>query len=195
MTTTTKKNHGAVKGSVAAAAGVAVLLGGAGTFALWNQSGDIGISGTGTGKLTATFDEMAWQDVTPNGVAAHDVDPEAFSMVPGDVLEGTAEIAYTVTGENIRVTPELTGVDGTTKSFLENGDLTVTTSLLDTDGTPVAELVDGDAGTLTAKVTIAYASDAGNGTANGDMNQTITLDGIAFVLQQQAPANRAPATP
>lgn len=194
MTTTTKKNHGAVKGTVAAAAGIAVLLGGAGTFALWNQSGDIGISGTGTGQLTADFGAMEWQDVTPNGVAAHDVDPEAFRMVPGDVLEGTATIDYAVTGENILVKPELTGVDGATQSFLDSGKLTVTTALLD-GSTPVTELVDGDTGTLTAKVTIAYAADASNGTSDADMNQTVDLDGIEFVLQQQAPANRAPAAP
>jgi len=186
-TTTTKK--GAVKGTVAAAAGVAVLLGGMGTFALWNQSGAIGTTGTSTGHLTATFGTMTWQDVTPGGVAAHAVTPATFNMVPGDVLEGTATITYSVEGENIVVKPELTGANGAQLKFLSDEALTVTTTLTGPTG-PVNVLHDGDAGTMTAKVTIAYDQAGVNGTNNANMDQTIDLSAVKFALQQQAPENR-----
>jgi alternate signal-mediated exported protein len=190
MTTKTTKK-GAVKGTVAAAAGVAVLLGGMGTFALWNQSGEIGTTGTNTGHLTASFGTMQWQDVTPDGVAAHTVDPTTFNMVPGDVLEGTATITYSVKGENIVVKPELTGANGATLEFLSDKALTVTTTLAGQNGA-ISTLHDGDSGTMTAKVTIAYDKTGVNGTNDANMDQTINLSAVELVLQQQAPTNLAP---
>ncbi len=182
---TTKK--GAVKGTVAAAAGVAVLLGGMGTFALWNQSGDIGTTGTGTGHLTATFQPMTWQDETPGG-SAHVVVPADFKMVPGDKLVGTAEVEVSVLGDNIVVKPALTGAEGDTLTFLTDSKLTVTTTLENTDGTAVTELDAGDY-TLDAKVTIDYAEAGTNGVANANMDETIDLESVQFVLQQDTPVN------
>jgi alternate signal-mediated exported protein len=185
---TTNSKKSTVKGTVAVAAGIAVLLGGAGTFALWNQSGSIGTSGTQTGELEASFDAMTWKDVTPNGTA-HGVDPTTFHMVPGDVLEGTTEVDYRVDGDNIVVEPEVAHADGGALTFLSDDALTVTTSLEDSGGTPVATLHDGDSGTLTAKVTIAYDEDGANGTGDVNMVQDIDLQDVSLVLQQQAPQN------
>src|SRR5690349_20207752 len=101
-TNTTNNKKGALKGSVAAAAGIAVLLGGMGTFALWNVNGAIGTASTSTGNLDATFGTVAWEDVTPgadNAIA----DITAFRMVPGDVVEGTVDVEVTYQGENLLV--------------------------------------------------------------------------------------------
>jgi len=194
---TTKKS--AVKGTVAAAAGVAVLLGGMGTFALWNQSGSIGTTGTGTGHLTATFgDEVDWKDVTPGGDGTQAVDPDTFKMVPGDVLEGTTTVVYDVEGENIVVKPELQNASGVsmtdTLTYLSDSALTVKTTLVNEEDTTVDTLKDGDNGTLTAKVTIKYDQSGVNGDDNANMNFTdMDLTGYKFVLQQQTPADQAPA--
>jgi len=197
MTTKTTKK-GAVKGTVAAAAGVAVLLGGMGTFALWNQSGSIGVAEqVQTGHLTATFpDSMTWKDVTPGGDPAHEVDVAAFRMVPGDVLEGTATVEYSVEGENITVTPTVTGANGSAATWLTDNKLTVTTTLVDAGGNPVTSanvLKDGAEGTWTAKVTIAYDQSGANGVGNANMGATIDLDDVTVALNQNTPANIDPS--
>ncbi|MGW6226276.1 alternate-type signal peptide domain-containing protein [Cellulosimicrobium cellulans] len=179
MTTTTKKNHGAVKGTVAAAAGVAVLLGGAGTFALWNQSGAISGAATETGTLTADFSgTTSWQDVTP-GAGNAIADIAAFRMVPGDILEGTTTVEVTATGENLLVDATL---DSTTANLPEGVDATVLLS----DGTAsgeTLELTGSNAGTvydLTATVTLSF--DEGSEASQG---ATVDLTKVNVDLQQR----------
>lgn len=186
-TTRTTSHQGAVKGAVAAAAGVAVLLGGAGTFALWNASGAIGTTGTQAGSLTADFGtEVDWKDMTA-GVEQVDVDPATFHMVPGDVLVGTTSVEVTAVGENLVVTPEITGADGNVRTFLDDDALTVTTGLVGSDGAPVTEIGAGTH-TLTASVTIAYDPAGGN----VGMGTDVDLNDIEFLLQQDTPRNVLP---
>jgi alternate signal-mediated exported protein len=177
MTTTTKKNHGAVKGSVAAAAGVAVLLGGAGTFALWNANGAIGTTGTETGSLTAEFgDTTSWQDVT-TGAANPIADIAAFRMVPGDTVVGTTTVDVTATGENLLVDATL---DAEAADLPEG----VTATVVLTDGgTEVTSLQGSNAGetyNLSAAVTLTFAADAA-----GSMTEPIDLTKVTIDLQQR----------
>jgi alternate signal-mediated exported protein len=185
MTTTTKKNHGAVKGSVAAAAGVAVLLGGAGTFALWNQSGAIGGDGTATGRLTATIGQAAWVDDTPGTHKGHAIDAITdFRLVPGDVLTGTVPVSVTAEGENILVEAAVTyGAD-----FTLPDDVTAEVQLLD-GTTPVTTITDTGSTprTLNAIVTITF-----DGDASDSMTEDVDLSQIEVALQQQAAENQLP---
>ncbi|MFC8731425.1 alternate-type signal peptide domain-containing protein [Luteimicrobium sp. NPDC057192] len=195
MTTKTTKKS-AVKGTVAAAAGVAVLLGGMGTFALWNQSGDIGTGSTGTGHLTAEFpSEMTWQDKTDGAV--HDIaNIGSFKMVPGDVLVGTYDIPVSLQGENLSVTGTL---DIPSTGMPDGVDATVT--LTDGTASPTDTLVltgsnDGEDYTITAEVTLTFDEDTDNQGAPspaGSMDQTVDLSTIKVALQQNEPANIVPA--
>ncbi|MBM7818586.1 alternate signal-mediated exported protein [Cellulosimicrobium cellulans] len=185
MTTTTKKNHGAVKGSVAAAAGVAVLLGGAGTFALWNQSGAIGGTGTAVGQLEATFGSATWVDDTPGANKGHTIDAITdFRLVPGDVLTGTVPVSVTAEGENILVDAAVTYGD----SFTLPEDVTADVQLLD-GTTPVTTITDTGSTprTLSAVVTITFDE-----TAGGSMTEAVDLSQIDVSLQQKAADNQLP---
>lgn len=180
MTTTTKKNHGAVKGTVAAAAGVAVLLGGAGTFALWNQSGAIGTAATETGSLTAEFGAMAWQDTT-TGAGNPIAKIEDFRMVPGDTVVGTSTIDVTATGENLLVDAALDTAD----NALPSG---VTATVVLSDGSTTGETLeltgsnDGAEHQLTATVTLTFAA---NAEGDATMTQPIDLTNMSIDLQQR----------
>lgn len=178
MTTTTKKNHGAIKGSVAAAAGIAVLLGGAGTFALWNQSGSIGTVGTETGELTAEFSgATAWEDVTP-GAAGAITDITAFRMVPGDTVVGTTTVEVTATGENLLVDATL----DTSATTLPEG-VSADVVLTDADDAEVTTLQGSNDGTtynLTAEVTLTFDADAA-----ASMAEPIDLSNVKIDLQQR----------
>lgn len=175
-TTTTK---GAVKGTVAAAAGVAVLLGGAGTFALWNAEGAIGTASTATGSLTATFGDTVWTDDTPGAENAIP-DIGTFVMVPGDVVVGTADVDVTAVGENLRIDTGLDYADGTLPD-----DVDVSVVLTDGADAEVTRLSGSNAGTthdLTATVTLRFDE-----SATGSMSQEVNLNAIAIDLQQVAP--------
>lgn len=176
MRTDDRRSHNALKGTVAAAAGIAVLLGGAGTFALWNQQGAIGTGSTGTGALTAEFGETTWQDTT-SGASNAVPDVTQFRMVPGDTLVGTASVTVTATGENLLVDTGLEYDHGTLPD-----DVTAEVRLTDSGGQEVTQLEGSNAGTthdLTATVTLTFDDEA-----SASMTQPIDLSAIKLNLQQ-----------
>ncbi|MFB9956300.1 alternate-type signal peptide domain-containing protein [Cellulomonas denverensis] len=173
----TTSRHSALKGTVAATAGIAVLLAGAGTFALWNQQGAIGSGSTGTGALTAEFDpQTRWRDAT-DGAGNPIEDITAFRMVPGDTLVGTTGVSVTATGENLLVDTGLHYAEGALQA-----DVTAEVTLTDGEGEPVTRLEGSNTGTrheLTATITLAFDADAA-----ASMSEPIDLSAISVDLRQ-----------
>ncbi|MCL2514601.1 MAG: alternate-type signal peptide domain-containing protein, partial [Microbacteriaceae bacterium] len=128
------------KGAVAGAAGVALLLGGAGTFALWNTDMPIGDS------QTITAGTLAWANPGTgtwllNGQA---VDPSTALLVPGDVLTYTVTGAtYTATGDYIAGTIGADwaglapGGSGADADFYSNLDVSITVGGTDVTNTTI----------------------------------------------------------
>lgn len=86
------------KGSLAAGAGLVLLLGGAGTLAYWNDSADLTGGTINAGTLELTADEGTWAQ------GAEKIDATQWTMVPGDELTYTAELGLLAQGNNIRGT-------------------------------------------------------------------------------------------
>jgi len=87
-----------LKGAIAGAAGLTLLLGGAGTFALWNSSTSITGGNIQSGELTlAGGGAGVWKD------KANAVIPtiNAYKIVPGDVLTYTKDLTVTATGATL----------------------------------------------------------------------------------------------
>src|SRR5690554_3920314 len=80
-----------VKGSIAGAAGIALLLGGAGTLAYWND-----IENLGTGGVIAT----GTLDIAPTTAGTWTGDDVTF-FVPGDSAEYTESFTITAVGDNL----------------------------------------------------------------------------------------------
>ena len=178
--TTATRRRGAIKGAVAAAAGTAVLLGGVGTFALWNVGLGADAGSSQVGSLQATFDgPVNWQDVTPN--AANQIyDITAFRMVPGDVVQGTVNVNVTTEGENLLVDARLNTDEANLPAGVE---ATVTL-----DGTPDA-IVLGPAGegvdtprTHQVEAVVELSFDSA---ASGSMTDPIDLSKVKIDLQQR----------
>jgi alternate signal-mediated exported protein len=111
-----------VKGSIAGAAGIALLLGGAGTFALWNDSVGTAASSVSTGELDidTTTAEGTWADVstkTVSGVTSPSIlngatfTPASHKLVPGDTITYTKSVTIKATGKNLQA--KLAYVPGT----------------------------------------------------------------------------------
>lgn len=185
-----------VKGTIAAAAGVALLLGGAGTFALWNDSRDIGVSADiNSGRLY--FDgepsggAWAWAgDRTGQGT----FNPATQTLVPGDT------VTYTVTspdivaeGTNLRATLSA-DVTGTVfaASNEQQGSQELADVLdvdVDVNGQATQEITEDDAGeSVNVVVTITFPDVDARTAQNG----SVTLDGdVTLSLQQHRNFNAA----
>lgn len=93
------------KAAIAGAAGIALLLGGAGTLASWNADA------TATGG-TITAGEMTIEAVAGGGTWTDAkqgaINIATFKAVPGDVLTYTANFNVTAVGDNLSATVGLT---------------------------------------------------------------------------------------
>lgn len=148
-----------LKGSIAGAAGIALLLGGAGTLAYWNDAETIGSAGTvQSGELSI--------ESTTAGSWSDSID----LIVPGDSLTYTEEFTVTASGDNLRfnlgenVTDIVSTIDGAT----------VAAEFDVTEGTtPVTTLTNLDAGTYTVSVEITVNFPS---TVSGTTGQLQDLD-------------------
>ncbi|MCU1638616.1 MAG: hypothetical protein JWL94_1263 [Microbacteriaceae bacterium] len=109
-----------LKGAIAGAAGVAVLLGGAGTFALWNDSvtTPAGTVSSGTLSIDSGLAAGKWFDMSAGTPGVLITDIEAFRLVPGDKLRFTKVVTINATGDNLSaaLTVDLASVVGDDKA-------------------------------------------------------------------------------
>ena len=87
-----------IKGSIAGATGVALLMGGFGTYALWSDSENLAANGVQSGELTIDTAAGAYDDA--NTGAANDWTASDL-MVPGDVVTYTQTFDVSGTGKNL----------------------------------------------------------------------------------------------
>jgi alternate signal-mediated exported protein len=113
-------NNKMIKGSVAGATGIVLLMGGFGTYALWSDSATLPGSEVTSGELTITAnDDAAWDD----GSGLWDENTDL--LVPGDTVTRTQTFTVTGTGKNLSGTISLSG-----GAISENG-------FMSSDTTPV----------------------------------------------------------
>ena len=97
-----------ISGAIAGATGLALLLGGAGTFALWNASTTVNANSVSSGVMTIVpLGTTSWMnksaDVVPaSGVAIPSI--AAYKIVPGDKVELTQKYTVAATGDNLAAT-------------------------------------------------------------------------------------------
>lgn len=91
------------KGAIAGAAGIILLLSGAGSFALWNGTA-YGAGGTvqsGTMTIDTVGQTIGTWSVTHGGVTTPNVSIASFRAVPGDTLTFTQTVNVSATGNNL----------------------------------------------------------------------------------------------
>ncbi len=89
-----------LSGAIAGAAGIALLLGGAGTFALWNSTAAVSGGTIVAGNLLVA-DNGTVGTWAVNGTP---VVLSSFRAIPGDVLTYKKSVAVTATGKNLVAT-------------------------------------------------------------------------------------------
>ncbi|MGO3328173.1 alternate-type signal peptide domain-containing protein [Gordonia sp. (in: high G+C Gram-positive bacteria)] len=169
------------KGALAVGAGAIILLGGAGSFALWSDTeaiagGDIKAGQFGLNCGTGG----AWTDDSPttNGVTV--VNPATDLMAPGDIWEYAGNCTVTATGKNMEAT---LGVD-LGSNTVPSDNFTVTTSVdgQNTTTTPIS-VSNGDSLAVTVRVNFLES------TPNlEDVGATISVSGMNVTLNQVRPS-------
>ncbi|MCC6270567.1 MAG: alternate-type signal peptide domain-containing protein [Microbacteriaceae bacterium] len=174
------------KAAIAGAAGIALLLGGAGSLAYWNTSASLTGATITAGELTITANnDGAWSDADGAITIA------SFRAVPGDVLTYTATFDVTAVGDNLTATVALTGdsIVGVVEVPVapENAKLAslLTKSTVVKVGGVVTNVVSPAAGTQTVTVSVSITWPDGAPVDDNDaMNGAVDLSGMTITLTQ-----------
>jgi len=159
-----------VKGSIAAAAGIALLLGGAGTFALWSDGATLNPGTVTAGELDLVANaDGAWV-------------PALTYVVPGDVTTYTETFDISAVGDtlNAEITTNISSIVGSIAGATYDVTFTVTDSL----GAPVVpaagvySLTEG-AYSVSAEIVVTFDE-----SATGGMNDSIDFDGLEVNVAQ-----------
>lgn len=170
-------------GAIAAAAGTALLLGGAGTFALWNSSTTIDAGAISSGTLALSkAGTGVWSNVTNS--PATTIDPATFKIVPGNTVTYSQPLTVTATGNDLSAT---LSYNASTLSGTITG---LTSSLAVTSASPNV-IVNGSTITVTQSATPATVNVVLTvslpASATGGQSGTSNFSALTFTLQQTTP--------
>jgi alternate signal-mediated exported protein len=177
-----------IRGAVAGCAGIALLTGGYGTFAVWTDSAGMAGGSITSGQLDIEAGTQVWDDVSTT--AADDWDATNL-LVPGDTVSMTQTFDVTATGTNLAGTLEFDPATFAAGGF--GTDLTHSVAVQTTNGLTVdatdknlwvfSSPLGVQSAAVTATVTYTFDSAADNTTQNA----TATLSDGAFTLSQTLP--------
>ncbi|WP_050758132.1 alternate-type signal peptide domain-containing protein [Xylanimonas cellulosilytica] len=186
MSTTHTKDRTVLKGAVAAGAATAILLGGFGTFALWQASTAAGTSGTlASGDLAlGTPATGEWRLVESDGVYGEDgavvEDISAFVASPGDVLEYSTAVPVTVKGSDLKAKLTVSGGE----TFIAPAATEYVTVTI--NGQDALDVLPHDGEQpLEVAVRVEFSSSTPAGVAQ-DLDTLVSLDDVTFTLEQVA---------
>lgn len=158
-----------VKAGVAAAAGIALLMGGAGTLAYWNAQADLSAGTINSGHLTLTSNnDGKW-------------DKSLAFIVPGDKVTYTGTYTLSAKGDNLKV-----DVAATVPSVTGHAPIAVTPTVA-VDATAVDPATPVRVGPGEHSVTVKVVVDFPWGSAtpgNEAQDQTIALGNVVVTATQ-----------
>jgi alternate signal-mediated exported protein len=174
-------------GLVAGAAGLVLIVGGAGSLALWNDAAQVDAGSVDSGVMTIAAQDGAWS-------------PDIALWVPGDSATYTANVTIDLAGDNLSTelavdADSIVGVGG--DDLLNALDIQLGVGAITgggtatSTGTPNVYTVVSDtpaaATTLTIPVTVTVDFPADSVTDTVAQNQSVDLSGLSFTLTQLAP--------
>jgi len=183
------------KGAIATAAGVALLLGGAGTFALWNGSVSVAGGTIDTGTLSISkVGSPTWVD---NSTSTPATVTGAVVAVPGDTYTLTQQVTIAETGNNIKANFVASAASIASAFGAANvGTVVTTVSLVAQTGSLTNAaftagaannwvVTPGTAPTTTVNVvtTVTFNSAVTGTTAQG-ITKAVDLSGLTYTLTQ-----------
>ena len=196
-----------MKGAIAGAAGVALLLGGAGTLASWTGSAAVagGTIVAGNLKVASSATPATW---SINGGPARP-NLTGYLAVPGDTIVYTKPMAITATGENLFATLSLSAGSIAPRTPKNLADVALSeqlkaTAVIQASGEGISQetkipqtftVAAGKAGVVrdvTVVVTLTFPTSVDPGTENASKTGAVTLSNFAVSLAQFTPVQVTP---
>jgi alternate signal-mediated exported protein len=175
-----------ITGAIAGAAGIALLLGGAGTFALWNANASSAASQVSSGTLSLSANnDGSWLDITNGRSAA--INPSTALMVPGNTYQFTQTLTVAATGNDLKAnltyaSQSITGDAGLLAATTKTLAVTSTSaSVVQSTSAANTFVVSPSTATSTVKVVFTITLPAAATTGQGG---TLNVGAIAFTLTQ-----------
>ncbi|MCC3292061.1 MULTISPECIES: alternate-type signal peptide domain-containing protein [unclassified Arthrobacter] len=167
------------KGALAIGIGSAMLLGGGGTLAVWNDSEKANAGTIVSGDLDVTAAAGKWTNK-----AGTEIDITKYKVVPGDELTFTQDVSLQLDGDQMKATLVINEdvTNGFTGSAKPVPTLTQGGKTLNAANLTAANDVD-TAGVVTAKAVFVFNKDTG---ARTDTNASLDLTRVNYVLTQVA---------
>ena len=171
-----------VKGGLALAAALVLLLAGYGTYALWSDTetlnggtvtaGELALEGTAPG---------VWRDASNGAPGTVIADIGAFRIVPGDVLTYTLTRTVQAEGDNLVATlvADPSSVTGRTALL---ADVDINTSIT-VDGTATSAITEANDG---QDVVTTVTFDFDEASTNATQLQSLNLSNLQLTLTQNA---------
>ena len=154
--------HKPLKGAIALGAAGLLLLGGAGTYALWSDSVELAGGTINSGQLEfVSASAGVWRDASAGAPGTVISDISTFLIVPGDVLTYSLTTTLRAQGENLAATiaADPTSIDGDADLLADLDVTTVVTSA----GDPITTITeDNDGDVIDVVVTVAFDATSGN---------------------------------
>ncbi|GAB3118958.1 alternate-type signal peptide domain-containing protein [Glaciibacter psychrotolerans] len=187
-----------LKGSLAGAAGIALLLGGAGTFASWNDTAGV-TGGTIVAGNLKLIDSTTgtWTVSHDGGAPAAIANIATFRAVPGDVLTYSSSVKVVATGDNLvatlslsatSVTPTVTtnAADIALAAYLtKNATITATgTGITAIGSTGTYKITNGANSVAAVKVAFGFPKDAVAGAEDDTKLGSVNFSALAVTLAQ-----------
>lgn len=175
------------KAAIAGAAGIALLLGGAGTLAYWNADATVAGGTITAGDLTiVAAGAGVWTDAGNADAPIPDITD--FRAVPGDVLTYTATFNVTAVGDNLTATAALTGnsiaAASAAPADVKLAELLEPTATFTIDSVATDTLV-AKPGTQQVVVSVSITwPDGVPADDNAAMNGVVDLEGMTITLTQ-----------
>lgn len=184
-----------IKGSVVGAAGVALLMGGFGTYATWTDDAVLGESSVSAGQLDIEAGDVVWDDATtvaPADWSANTTLAVGDLLVPGDVVTRTQAFTVTGTGKNLAGTIALNkgtqDLGGFTEELLDvSFEVEVASSnpgLVKVAGTDGDFTFEAPFNTATLTAVVTYAFDQDSTSAQQAQLATATLSDASITITQ-----------
>ena len=175
-----------IKGSIAGATGIALLMGGFGTYAVWSDSENLAENGVQSGQLNIDTAAGVYDDAN---TTASDDWTATDKLVPGDKVTYTQVFTVKGDGKNLAGTIKLNTQAMSPNGFAGTGSLTRSvdvvasgagaTSVTKDNATEFSFSDPFGTATLTATVTYTFPSSVTN-----DQNKSATTPASTFTITQ-----------
>ncbi|MBP3037144.1 alternate-type signal peptide domain-containing protein [Arthrobacter sp. zg-ZUI100] len=177
------------KGALAIGVGAALLLGGGGTLAVWNDTETTAGGSIVAGDLQLTpVDGDAGKGIWTNA-AGTEIKLASYNVVPGDVLTYTQRLNVKLTGDLMTAKLTMTQPSFKNGGFSAEDVAVEAPTLKKADGTAIpAILTPSDSGDVIASAKFTFNNRLNQ--AQSSVNASATFEEISYKLDQQAPATK-----